>query len=43
MAPLITEGRVKIHIEPGGPVYELKLRGTSTDEQQQQQQPPSKG
>ncbi len=29
--PLISEGCVKIHIEPGGPWYELKIRGTATD------------
>lgn len=31
LAPLIAEGRVRIQIQPGGPVYELKLRGTATE------------
>ena len=30
-APLISEGLLEIHIEPGGPRHELKLRGTAIE------------
>ena len=30
-APLIVEGVVEARVEPGGPRYEIKLRGTATE------------
>ena len=30
-APLTSEGSLMIHVEPSGPNYEMKLRGTATE------------
>ena len=32
-APLTSEGSLMIHVEPNGPNYEMKLRGTATDDE----------
>ena len=32
-APLTSEGSLMIHVEPSGPNYEMKLRGTAAEDE----------
>ena len=36
-APLTVEGCLSIHVEPSGPDYELKLRGTAIEQETQKE------